>query len=236
LALVVVFAGLFSPLQFLIAPLQRFWPRRLLSKRASAWRSAPMGQSSQSLSPGLFKASEFKAGELNRAAPQTILRPVNPLFVAASLMGALCLNVLPWGTWHWVPDWMALTLLFWASRESRFVGFGTAFVCGLLMDVHDGTVMGEHALSYCLLTYGAFILSKRIPSFDMLSQVLQIWPVLLVAQMMTLLVRVFFGGHFPGWVAALLAPTLAAALWPIVVWVLLIPQRKPLDVDQNRPL
>ncbi len=227
---------LFAPLLLLLAPFKRFWPRRLLSKRASAWRSAPMGQSTQSLNAGLFKANDTKGGELNRASPQTILRPVNPLFVLLSLISALCLNILPWGTWHWVPDWMALTLLFWVSREYRMLGFGVAFVCGLLMDVHDGTVMGEHALSYCLLTYAALLLSKRLPSFDMWSQVLQIWPVLLVAQTVTMLVRVFFGGHFPGWTVALIAPTLAAAIWPVVVWVLLIPQRRPLDVDQNRPL
>jgi rod shape-determining protein MreD len=190
-----------------------------------------MANSQQTLNAGLFKA-----GELNRAAPQTILRPVNPLFVFVSLLLAMCLNLLPWGSWLWVPDWLALALLFWVSREPRLVGFGTAFVFGLLMDVHDGTVMGEHALSYCLLSYAALALSRRLPSFELSSQALQIWPVLLLAQAVTLMVRVFFGGHFPGWVATVVAPTLAAMLWPVVVWALLIPQRKPLDVDENRPL
>ncbi len=222
---------LFAPLLFVLAPFKRFWPRHLFNKRASAWRSTPMAVSDQSLNNGIFKANE-----LGRAAPQTILRPVNPLFVFASLLIALCLNLLPWGSWHWVPDWLALALLFWVSREPRLVGFGVAFIFGLLMDVHDGTVMGEHALSYCLLCYAAVVLSRRLPSFDMGSQALQIWPVLLATQAVTLFVRVFFGGHFPGWTAALVAPTLAAIIWPLVTWVLLIPQRKPLDIDQNRPL
>lgn len=224
-------ALLFTPLLFVLAPFKRFWPRRWFNKRASAWHSAPMAASSHSLDSGLFKSSE-----LNRAAPQTILRHVNPLFVYASLLIALCLNLLPWGSWHWVPDWLALTLLFWVSREPRLIGFGTSFIFGLLMDVHDGTVMGEHALSYSLLCFAALALSRRLPSFDMGSQALQIWPVLLIAQAVTLLVRVFFGGYFPGWTAALVAPTLGAMIWPVVTWVLLIPQRKPLDIDQNRPL
>jgi rod shape-determining protein MreD len=222
---------LFAPLLFVLAPFKRFWPRHLFNKRASAWRSAPMAVSEQNLSSGIFKANE-----LGRAAPQTILRPVSPLFVFVSLLIALCMNLLPWGSWHWVPDWLALALLFWVSREPRLVGFGVAFIFGLLMDVHDGTVMGEHALSYCLLCYAALALSRRLPSFDMGSQSLQIWPVLLAAQAVTLIVRVFFGGHFPGWTAALVAPTLGAIIWPVVTWVLLIPQRKPLDIDKNRPL
>jgi rod shape-determining protein MreD len=222
---------LFAPLLFVLSPFKRFWPRHLFNKRASAWRSAPMAVSEQGLSGGIFKTNE-----LGRAAPQTILRPVNPLFVFASLLIALCMNLLPWGSWHWVPDWLALTLLFWVSREPRLVGFGVAFIFGLLMDVHDGTVMGEHALSYCLLCYAALALSRRLPSFDMGSQALQIWPVLLAAQAVTLIVRVFFGGYFPGWTAALVSPTLGAIIWPVVTWVLLIPQRKPLNIDQNRPL
>jgi rod shape-determining protein MreD len=68
------------------------------------------------------------------------------------------------------------------------------------------------------------------------SQALQIWPVLLAAQAVTLIVRVFFGGYFPGWTAALVSPTLGAIIWPVVTWVLLIPQRKSLNIDQNRPL
>ena len=34
----------------------------------------------------------------------------------------------------------------------------------------------------------------------------------------------------------LLAPVFEALLWPLVTWVLLAPQRRPPDPDQNRPL
>jgi rod shape-determining protein MreD len=222
---------LFLPLQFLFAPFARFWPRRLLSRRARAWSSPSMGTSKNPLSEGLFKSDA-----LNRAAPQTILRPVNALFVLFTLLVGLLLNLLPWGNWHWVPDWLALVLTFWACREPRLVGFGVAFIFGLFMDVHDGSVIGEHALGYVLLAYASVMLSRRLPSFDALSQALHIWPVFLIAQMLTLLVRVFFGGNFPGWVAALGAPTLTALIWPMASWLLLAPQRKPLDIDKNRPL
>jgi len=40
---------------------------------------------------------------------------------------------------------------------------------------------------------------------------------------------------FPGW-SVLLAPTIEALLWPVVTLVLLAPQRRAPDPDQNRPL
>jgi rod shape-determining protein MreD len=222
---------LFAPLLVLLSPLARFWPRRLFSRRAKAWSSPTMGTSKHRLGEGLFSSAT-----LGRAAPQVILRPVNTLFVLFTLLLALMLNLLPWGSWHWVPDWLALVLTFWACREPRLIGFGIALVLGLFMDVHNGTVIGEHALSYILLAYAAVMLSRRLPSFDAPSQALQIWPVFLAAQFVTVVVRVFFGGGFPGWMVTLLAPTLAALVWPAVSWLLLAPQRKPVDVDQNRPL
>jgi rod shape-determining protein MreD len=34
----------------------------------------------------------------------------------------------------------------------------------------------------------------------------------------------------------LLAPALEALLWPVVTWLLLAPQRRAPDRDENRPL
>jgi rod shape-determining protein MreD len=201
--------------------------RRVFNKRARAWSTPTMGNAVHA-GDGLFK--------LGSAAPVTILRPVNPLFVVFTLLVALLLNLLPWGNWQWMPDCLGLVLLFWICREPRLVGFGTAFLLGLLMDMHDATVFGEHALAYVLLAYAATSLSRRLPSFNRSTQALHIWPILLAVQIVVMVVRVFFGGSFPGWLALLLAPTFAAALWPVASWLLLAPQRKPLDVDKNRPL
>jgi rod shape-determining protein MreD len=51
----------------------------------------------------------------------------------------------------------------------------------------------------------------------------------------SLVVRLMAGGMVPGW-ELLLAPVFEALLWPLVTWVLLAPQRRPPDPDQNRPL
>jgi rod shape-determining protein MreD len=48
-------------------------------------------------------------------------------------------------------------------------------------------------------------------------------------------VRMAAGGMFPGW-WLLLAPLFEALLWPVVTVLLLAPQRRAPDPDQNRPL
>ncbi len=52
---------------------------------------------------------------------------------------------------------------------------------------------------------------------------------------MSLVVRLLAGGMFPGW-WLLLAPVFEALLWPLVTLLLLAPQRRAPDPDQNRPL
>jgi rod shape-determining protein MreD len=167
--------------------------------------------------------------------PQYLLRPVNPLFIWFSLILAFLLNLLPVGQALGVPDFLALVLVFWSVHQPRRLGMAAAFVFGLLMDVHDGALFGEHALAYTLLSYGAITLHRRILWFPVLSQTLFVLPLLLVAQLASLLLRLWVGGTFPGWLY--FTDSLAGALiWPLIHALLLAPQRRPVDRDDTRPL
>lgn len=167
--------------------------------------------------------------------PQYLLRPVNPLFIWFTLFAAFLLNLLPWGQTPGVPDFVALALIFWNVHQPRRVGMAAAFVFGLLMDVHDASLFGEHALAYTLLSYGAISLHRRILWFPVVSQVLFIAPLLLVAQLALLLLRLWVGAAFPGW-TYFVDSLVGALLWPVVTWLLLAPQRRPVDRDETRPL
>ncbi len=61
-----------------------------------------------------------------------------------------------------MPDFVALVLLFWNVHQPRKVGMGIAFFLGLLMDVHNASLLGEHALAYTLLSYGAITIHRRV--------------------------------------------------------------------------
>ncbi len=134
-----------------------------------------------------------------------------------------------------MPDLLALALVFWNVHQPRRVGVGVAFAFGLVMDVHDGALLGQHALAYTLLSFFAVTIHRRLLWFTVPSQAVQIFPLFVAAHAVSMLVRLLAGGMFPGW-QLLLAPVFESLLWPVAVWVLLAPQRRPPDPDQNRPL
>jgi rod shape-determining protein MreD len=164
-----------------------------------------------------------------------LLLPVNPFFIGFTLIVALAFNMLPLGRQPAMPDLLAVVLVFWVVHQPRRVGVGLAFFFGLVMDVHQGALLGQHALSYTLLSFAAIAMHRRLLWFDVLEQALQILPLFFAAALVSLAVRMAAGGMFPGW-WLLLAPLLEALLWPVVTVLLLAPQRRAPDPDQNRPL
>ena len=164
-----------------------------------------------------------------------LLMPVNPLFVWTTLAVAFLLNIVPLGRMAAMPDFLALVLVFWNVHQSRRIGVGVAFFFGLLMDVHSGAVLGQHALAYTLLSFFAVTIHRRLLWFTVPSQAVQILPLFLAAQAVSLVVHLIAGGMFPGW-ELILAPVFQALLWPVATWLLLAPQRRAPDPDENRPL
>jgi len=164
-----------------------------------------------------------------------ILLPVRPWFIGLSLSVALLLNFLPTAAWPGVPDWLALVIVFWSVHEPRRVGMGLAFLFGVAMDVADAGLLGQHALAYVLVAYGASSLSRRILWFPLAQQALQVFPLLLLVQLVQVSVRSMAGADFPG-LAYFVGPCLATLLWPVLTFVLLLPQHQPVDRDANRPL
>lgn len=164
-----------------------------------------------------------------------LLLPANPFFIGLSLLLALGFNLLPLGRHAALPDLLALVLVFWNVHQPRRVGVGVAFVFGLLMDVHQGALLGQHALAYTLLSFVAITIHRRLLWFGVVEQALQIVPLFYAAHLVSLAVRLIAGDMFPGW-GILVAPALESLLWPVVTVLLLAPQRRAPDPDQNRPL
>ena len=166
---------------------------------------------------------------------EALLLPANPFWIGFTLVAALAFELMPLGRHAALPDVLAVTLVFWNVHQPRRVGVGWAFLFGLLLDVHEGALLGQHALAYTLLSFVAITIHRRLLWFGILEQALQIVPLFFAAHLVSLVVRLAAGGMFPGW-GILAAPLIEAALWPLVSWLLLAPQRRPPDPDENRPL
>ena len=164
-----------------------------------------------------------------------ILQPVKLWFVYLSLFVALGLEYIPTGRTPGLPDWVALVLAFWCVREPLAIGMGAGFAFGLLMDVGLGAAMGQHALAYVVLAYLANALARRVLWFPAWQQALHVLPLLLIVQGIQFVVRAMPGIVLPG-LSYFVGPFVGAALWVPLTFVLLLPQYRAVDRDENRPI
>lgn len=164
-----------------------------------------------------------------------LLQPARPLYIYATLLIGLILNLAATSPMPALPDWLAMVICFWSIREFRKVGMGVAFTMGVIMDVADASMMGQHALSYVLVAYLSTSLSRRILWFPLLEQALHVLPILLLAQLLQFAVRMVSGGEFPGF-GFFVGPLIATLLWVPGTYVMMLPQFRPVDRDDNRPI
>ena len=75
--------------------------------------------------------------------------------VIACIVAALMLAIAPMPDWAspFRPDWVALTLIYWAMILPRTYSVGTAWIVGIVMDVAQGTLLGQHAIALCFVVY-----------------------------------------------------------------------------------
>jgi rod shape-determining protein MreD len=167
-----------------------------------------------------------KVPQLSAARPEEILRPAAPWFVALTLLLAFAGNLWPVSSVAAAlrPDFLALLLLYWCIQAPRLVGVGIAWLLGLLMDVGDATVFGQHALAYAVLAYGAEYFRRRVLRFSLWQQAAQVAVLLALCAAIVLLIRVVGGAPLPRWTYAV-PPLSGALLWPVLSVLLQWPQR-----------
>ena len=172
-------------------------------------------------------------------AGQPLLLPVKPWFIGLSLVLALLLEMMLGmglsGRAAWAPSLLAVVLLFWVVHEPRRLGIGACFAFGIALDVHQGALLGQHALAYTVLGFGAIAMHRRLLWFAVPQQAIQVLPLFVAANVLQWLVRMAAGDPFPG-IANFLSPVIEALLWPVVTVLLLAPQRRAPDPDDNRPI
>ena len=93
---------------------------------------------------------------------------------------ALVLTAFPLPAWLDVlrPAFLVLTVLYWSINTPRAAGIGLGFLCGLLLDVFQGPVLGEHALALSIVAYIAVREHQRIRSKPAFQQSLVVFAVL----------------------------------------------------------
>ncbi|MFA7438121.1 rod shape-determining protein MreD [Castellaniella sp.] len=144
--------------------------------------------------------------------------------VWGSLLLVWMASLLPWRLWQPVPDLLLLFLVYWCLHEPSRVGLTTAFVFGLLMDVHDAGLLGLQSVGYVLAAYGVELLRRRLLRFPAIVQMLHILPVLVLATLVPHLLGAWLQGAWAGW-AWLWSVLMTVALWPLLDILMSLPVR-----------
>ncbi len=75
--------------------------------------------------------------------------------VIVTLIIALMLMILPLpdAVAPFRPDFLTITLIYWAMMLPRQWSVGIAWLIGLVLDVAQGTLLGQHALALCIVIF-----------------------------------------------------------------------------------
>ena len=96
------------------------------------------------------------------------MRQTSLVSIYITLMIALLCQLFPWVGQGVVfrPDFMMVVLLYWLLRAPNLCNVGTAWLAGMLVDLATGSLLGQHALSFCFTAYVALSYQRRLVLFN----------------------------------------------------------------------
>lgn len=173
----------------------------------------------------VVQTSKPAAMDLSPASRDAMRLPAPFSLIIITVIVCLLLNLLPWSGTALLshPDFILLILLYWAVHEPRTVGQGWGFVLGLIMDVADSALLGQHAMVYVIAIFLAQLLRLRMLQLNVLEQALHIIAILVVSQGIGVMLNLSMGRAFPG-TGILISLLLGALLWPVINLIATIPR------------
>src|SRR3990170_7781632 len=89
-----------------------------------------------------------------------------------SFIVALMLTAMPLPEWavNWRPAWVAMVLIYWCMALPDRVGIGISWTLGLLLDVQQGTVLGQNALGLAVIAFITLKSRQRLRVFPLVQQ------------------------------------------------------------------
>jgi len=140
---------------------------------------------------------------------------LNFLVIPFTLLIGLMLLILPLPDWAqtYRPDWVALILIYWSMALPKKIGLWFAFFTGLLVDVTQGTLLGQHSMALVMVIFINLNLYQRIRVLSLPRQALYVMVLLIINQIALVLIEGMLQRSTP--VMAFFGPPLTGMLmWP----------------------
>lgn len=148
-------------------------------------------------------------------------RASKPLPIVLSILVALMLAIAPMPEWAsaFRPDWVALTLIYWAMNLPKTCGIGVAWLIGIVLDVAQGTLLAQHALSLSLIVYLTVKFHLQLRVFPMSQMAATVFALLAIYRFVLFWINGIAGVDAPA--STYWGPVITGALvWPLIAIVL----------------
>lgn len=134
---------------------------------------------------------------------------------------AVILNIMPGPTWAepFVPDWVALTLIYWCIATPQRVSVGTGWTLGIVLDVLYGSLLGQHALAKSVIAFIAVKLHLKLRMFPRWQQAVSVLVLLAINQLLVVWIRGAIG-QAPGTIFYWTTSIVGMLVWPWLFVVL----------------
>jgi rod shape-determining protein MreD len=137
-----------------------------------------------------------------------------------SLLTGLILMIMPLPETVQIyrPHWVALMLIYWSMAIPERVGLWFAFFSGIMVDVSQGTLLGQHALALIIIVYINLNFYQRIRVMSLAQQAMYVFGLLVMGQVVIVWVEGIMGRPTPI-LAFFAAPFVGMLIWP---WIFVI--------------
>ena len=147
--------------------------------------------------------------------------------VALSVIVAMILSVapIPLVSAPFWPEWVVLTVIYWCIALPDRYNIGFACLCGFMMDLLHGSIIGQHMLAYVVVISMAILLHRHFRLCPVWQQALIVGILLIPYFLLILWIYNFLYPINADW--RYWSPLLASmALWPWVFSVLRLLRHK----------
>jgi len=142
------------------------------------------------------------------------------LIIAASLLVALILDVVPLPAWTepFRPHWVTMVVIYWCIALPERVGVGIAWITGLVLDFTVDSLIGQHALALSVVAFLALVFHLRVRMYPLWQQSLVVMALVAAGIAINVWVRGIIGEYYLDW--RNWTPALSSMLlWP---WLFVI--------------
>ncbi|MCZ2723024.1 rod shape-determining protein MreD [Marinomonas sp. 15G1-11] len=111
------------------------------------------------------------------------------------------------------PEWALLVILYWVIALPFRVGVGVAWVLGLMVDLLQGGIIGQHSLTYVIIAYSCAVFYKRLRMYHRWQQGIFVALLISLNQLIDFWID-FYAGNAEPTLMIFMPALITGLLWP----------------------